>query len=113
MCNWQVGRGKGQKAKGEKWECKRCGICCRFIVIPVSAPIDLETEAYLLAHGIAYDGKKLIIPAVCQYLKGKLNSKQKIVYSCTIHSNKFVNCRLGGERECKEARKAWALLNSE
>ena len=96
------------------WECKRCGICCRFIVIPVMEPVDLETEAYLEAHGIIYDGKKLIIPAVCQYLKGKLNPKNnKIEYTCTIHNDKFVNCRLGGEKECKDAKEAWALLNSE
>jgi hypothetical protein len=30
-----------------------------------------------------------------------------------IHNDKFANCRLGGEKECKEAQKAWALLNSE
>jgi len=74
-------------------------------------PVDLETEAYLEAHGIIYDGKKLIIPAVCQYLKGKSNSNNKIEYTCTIHNDKFVNCRLGGAKECKEARKAWYLLN--
>jgi len=74
--------------------------------------VDLETEAYLEAHGIIYDGKKLIIPAVCQYLKGKLNSNNKIEYSCMIHEDKFVNCRLAGEKECKMAKKAWELLNS-
>jgi len=94
-----------------KWKCKRCGKCCRFIVIPVAEPIDLETEAYLLAHGIAYDGEKVIIPAVCQYLKGKLNEEQKIEYTCIIHDDKFSNCRLGGEKECKEAQKAWFLLH--
>ena len=95
------------------WKCKRCGKCCRFIVIPVAEPIDLDTEAYLEAHGIIYDGKKVIIPAVCQYLKGKLNSKHKIVYECMIHQSKFANCRLGGAKECEDAQKAWSLLNSE
>jgi len=70
----------------------------------------METEAYLMAHGIAYDGKRVIIPAVCQYLKGKLNKEQKIEYTCMIHEDKFVNCRLGGERECKAAKAAWTLL---
>lgn len=94
------------------WQCKRCGICCRFIIIPVQEQIDMDTEAYLMAHGIIYEDGKIIIPAVCQYLKGKLNSQNKIVYECTIHEDKFANCRLGGEKECKEAKKAWALLNS-
>ena len=98
------------------WKCERCGICCRFIIIPVQKEIDLDTEAYLEAHGIIYEDGKIIIPAVCQYLKGRLKGKgkgqkPKIVYECTIHNDKFVNCRLGGEKECKEAKKAWALLN--
>ena len=87
------------------WKCKRCGKCCRFIVIPVTKSIDMETEAYLMAHGIAYDGEKIIIPAMCQYL-GEDNL-------CKIHGDKFANCRLGGEKECEEAQKAWSLLNSE
>lgn len=95
----------------EEWKCKRCGKCCKFIVIPVRDEIDMETESYLLAHGIAYDGKKLIIPAVCQYLKkGDLRDKHGEYY-CSIHSEKFGNCRLGGEKECREARKAYSLLH--
>ena len=84
------------------WKCKRCGKCCKFITIPVRDPVNMETEAYLLAHGIAYDGEKVIIPAVCQYLD-EYNL-------CKIHSDKFANCRLAGKKECKEARKAWELL---
>jgi len=95
------------------WECKQCGKCCKFIVIPVERELDLETEAYLIAHGIAHDGKKLIIPAVCKYLKkGDLRGENGEYY-CAIHKHKFANCRLGGEKECKEAKKAWYLLNSE
>ena len=97
------------------WECKRCGKCCKFIVIPVKDPIDLETAAYLDAHGIVYDGQKLIIPAKCKYLKPVKDGCWETTknYVCTIHNDKFANCRLGGEKECKEAQKAWALLNSE
>jgi Fe-S-cluster containining protein len=97
---------------GEKemvWECKRCGKCCKFIVIPVMDPVDLETEAYLEAHGIVYDGKKLIIPAVCRYLD--VQNGKHVIYRCKIHNDKFANCRLGGEKECKEAQEAWSLLN--
>ena len=86
------------------WKCKRCGKCCKFITIPVRDPVDMETEAYLLAHGIAYDGEKVIIPAVCQYL-GRDNL-------CKIHSDKFANCRLAGKKECKIAQEAWKLLVS-
>jgi hypothetical protein len=82
-------------------------------------PVDIETESYLEAHGIVYsvsmtsDGYKgkLIIPAICQYLKkGDLRGKDGEYY-CSIHKDKFANCRLGGEKECKEAQKAWSLLN--
>lgn len=95
------------------WKCKRCGKCCKFIVIPVAEPIDLDTEAYLEAHGIAYDGKKVIIPAICKYLKkgdlrGNLGAGE---YYCAIHEDKFSNCRLGGKKECQEAQKAWSLLH--
>ena len=96
------------------WKCKRCGRCCKFIIIPIMDPVDLETEAYLEAHGIIYDGKKIIIPAICQYLKMKyMGEDGNFVYECMIHNDKFVNCRLGGEKECKEAQKAWLLLNLE
>jgi hypothetical protein len=93
----------------KEWKCKQCGICCRFIVIPVAEPIDLDTEAYLEAHGIIYDGEKVIIPAVCQYLQRLPGFPRK--YKCMIHNDKFANCRLAGEKECKEAQKSWALLN--
>ena len=93
----------------KEWECERCGICCRFIVIPVAEPIDLETEGYLMAHKIAYDGNKVIIPAVCQYLQRLPGIPRR--YKCMIHANKFANCRLGGEKECKMAKAAWKLLN--
>ena len=87
------------------WKCKRCGKCCKFIVIPVQQWIDMDTEAYLMAHGMVYEDGKLYIPARCQYLTED--------NKCSIHSDKFVNCRLGGERECKEAQKGWKLLNLE
>ena len=95
------------------WKCERCGKCCKFIVIPVRDPIDMETGCYLQAHGIEYDGEKLIVPAVCQYLKKGDLRGDKGEYYCAIHGSKFANCRLGGEKECKEAQKAWDLLNSE
>jgi Fe-S-cluster containining protein len=96
----------------DEWQCKRCGICCRFIIIPVAEPIDLETASYLDAHGIAYDGEKLIISAVCQHLtlEYKTEGEHGFIYKCNIHENKFANCRLGGEKECLEAQKAWKLL---
>jgi hypothetical protein len=96
----------------EEWQCNRCGICCRFIVIPVAEPIDLETETYLMAHGIAYDGEKLIISAVCQHLdlEYRKEGENGFTYKCNIHGNKFANCRLGGQKECKDAKKAWKLL---
>ena len=72
-------------------------------MIPVGEAVDMETEAYLMAHGITYDGEKIIIPAVCMYL-----SKDN---RCLIHDDKFANCRLAGRKECKEAQKAWSLLN--
>jgi Fe-S-cluster containining protein len=90
--------------KNKAWQCRRCGKCCKFIVIPVKRELDLETEMYLMAHGIAHDGKKIIVPAVCKYL-GSDNQ-------CRIHAHKFANCRLGGKKECDEAKKAWYLLNS-
>jgi len=93
------------------WKCKRCGKCCKFIVIPVMEPVDLDTEDYLEAHGIVYDGKKIIIPAVCKYLKKGDLRGNKGEYYCSIHSDKYANCRLGGEKECKEAREAWKLLH--
>ena len=93
------------------WKCKRCGKCCKFIVIPVQDPINAETEFYLDAHGIACDGKKIIIPAICQYLKkGDLRGDEGEYY-CTIHEDNFSNCRLGGEKECKDAQKAWLMLH--
>jgi Fe-S-cluster containining protein len=98
--------------KNKTWHCAKCGKCCKFIVIPVKRELDLETEMYLMAHGIAHDGKKIIVPAVCKYLKkgdlrGDLGTGE---YYCSIHNNKFANCRLGGEKECREAQKAWKLL---
>ena len=63
----------------------------------------MDTEAYLMAHKIAYDGERVIVPAVCQYL-GKDNL-------CKIHGDKFANCRLAAEKECKMAKAAWELLN--
>jgi hypothetical protein len=73
-------------------------------------PVNIETEAYLLAHGIVYDGAKLIIPVICQYLQRIPGIPRK--YKCMIHNDKFANCRLGGKKECKEAQAAWDLLNS-
>lgn len=111
------------KEYGKPWKCKQCGDCCRFIVIPVGAPVHRETKSYLEAHGIALlppphpspsgggskgegtEYTKLIIPAVCKYLT-KDNK-------CRIHGCKFSNCRLAGERECKECKLCWDLLNSE
>jgi Fe-S-cluster containining protein len=94
------------------WKCKRCGICCRFIYVPVEQPIDLNTEEYLMAHGIAYDGEKLIISAVCQHLalEYKKEGENGFIYKCNIHNDNFANCRLNGEKECVEAKKAWKLL---
>lgn len=85
------------------WRCKRCGKCCTFVVIPVQETIDMETEAYLMAHGMAYEDGNLYIPAMCQYF-GPDNK-------CRIHKDKFANCRLAGEKECKEAQKGWSLLH--
>ena len=98
------------KMKNEEWKCKRCGKCCKFIVIPVQDPINAETEFYLDAHGIACDGEKIIIPAVCQYLEIEYKDK-RYKYKCTIHEDNFSNCRLGGEKECKDAQKAWLMLH--
>jgi hypothetical protein len=72
-------------------------------------PVDMETESYLEAHGIVYDGKKIIIPAVCQYLD--VENGSPVIYRCKIHTDNFANCRLSGEKECKEAQKIWSLLN--
>lgn len=94
--------------KKEEWKCKRCGKCCKFIIIPVQEPIGMETEEYLVAHGIVYDGEKIIIPAVCQYLD--VQNGSPVIYRCKIHNDKFANCRLGGEKECCEAKHAYALL---
>jgi hypothetical protein len=69
----------------------------------------METQAYLDAHGIVCDGKKLIIPAVCEHLT--VQNGTPVVYRCQIHSNKFANCRLGGKKECNEAKRCWALLH--
>lgn len=95
--------------ENKTWQCRRCGKCCKFISIPVRDNVDIETESYLIAHGIAYDGKKLIIPAVCQYLD--VENGTPVKYRCKIHNDIFANCRLAGEKECKEAQKAWALLD--
>jgi hypothetical protein len=97
----------------KEWQCERCGKCCKFIVIPIMDPVDMETEAYLNAHGIIYDGKKLIIPAVCQYLniRWRKQNGRGFVYECLIHNDKFANCRLSGKKECEETQKAWSLLN--
>jgi hypothetical protein len=105
-----------ERSEAGKWECERCGVCCRFIIIPVAEPMNIETEAYLEAHGIAYDVSmtsdgfkgRLIIPAICKYLE--VVNDTPIHYKCTIHTDKFVNCRLGGEKECEDAKKAYALL---
>ena len=72
-------------------------------MIPVQKRIDMETEGYLIAHGMVYEDGKLYIPARCQYLTED--------NKCSIHEDKFANCRLGGKKECKEAHKAWDLLN--
>jgi Fe-S-cluster containining protein len=100
-----------------RWKCKRCGKCCKFIVVPVKEPVDMETEAYLEAHGIIYTVSmtsngfegKIIIPAVCKYLD--VQNGTPVIYRCKIHETKFANCRLAGKKECKEAQKAWSLLN--
>jgi len=84
------------------WRCKRCGKCCQFIVIPVQESVDMETETYLDAHGIAYDNGKVIIPAVCRYYVPP--AKEGGMSSCKIHTDKFANCRLGGKKECREAQ---------
>jgi hypothetical protein len=71
----------------------------------------METQAYLDAHGIVCNDKKLIIPAVCEHLKkGDLRGKNGEYY-CAIHEDKFANCRFAGKKECQEAQKAWSLLN--
>jgi Fe-S-cluster containining protein len=92
----------------KKWECKQCGKCCQFIVIPVAEEIDIETKDYLEAHGIAVDGNKLVIPARCEHLQRIPGIPRK--YNCMIHTNKYVNCRLGGEKECNDAKRCYALL---
>ena len=84
------------------WKCNKCGNCCKFVVIPVEAFLDTQTEEYLAAHGVAYDGGKLIIPARCQYLTD--------ANKCAIQSAKFDCCRLGGEKECKKAKEAYKCL---
>jgi hypothetical protein len=63
---------------------------------------------WLEAQKEEYDGKKIFIPAVCMHLKKVRNKK---IYRCKIHELKFANCRLGGEKECKEAQKSWSLLH--
>ena len=93
------------------WKCKRCGKCCRFIIIPVMEPVNLETVTYLEAHGIACVEQKLIIPAVCQYLETEWQEKEKkCKYKCHIHNDKFANCRLGGEKECKDAQRYYTEI---
>jgi Fe-S-cluster containining protein len=87
----------------DKWECKQCGTCCKFIVIPVAEKISGETLEYLAAHGIAVDGNRLVIPARCEYLTPKNN--------CAIHKAKFKNCAAGGERECKEAQRQYESIS--
>ena len=112
-------RVKGRKQGSKEWKCDRCGKCCKFIIIPVQTPIDIETEAYLEAHGIIYDVSltsdsykgKIIVPAVCKYLKSGDLRGAKGEYYCSIHNAKFTNCRLGGKEECEEAQKAWSLLH--
>jgi Fe-S-cluster containining protein len=94
--------------ENKEWKCKRCGICCKHLIIPVAEDIDIETGAYLEAHGIAIDGRKLIIPAVCRYLD--VQNGTPVIYRCKIHDNKFANCKLGGEKECIQAQKSWKLL---
>jgi Fe-S-cluster containining protein len=94
--------------QNKEWKCKRCGHCCKFIIVPVAEDIDIETGAYLEAHGIAIDDKKLIIPAVCRYLD--VQNGSPIIYRCKIHGDKFSNCRLGAREECEAAKKAWELL---
>ena len=86
------------------WACSQCGKCCKFIVVPVKAPVDSETEEYLEAHGIAYKNGRLLIPAVCKYLTK--NNR------CGIHECKFSNCRLGGKKECEEAQKDYAQIET-
>lgn len=97
------------------WKCKHCGKCCKFIVVPVSEPVDPETEMYLEAHGIAYDGDKIIIPARCEHLKEVHNydeTKGKPKFVCAIHTDKFSNCRLSGEKECKQAQKDYEKIKT-
>lgn len=86
------------------WECKQCGDCCRFIIIPVKEGVDLETELYLEAHGIAYEPGKLVIPAKCKYLTED--------NKCSIHNDSFSNCRLAGEKECKACKEGYKCLKN-
>ena len=83
------------------WKCKQCGKCCQFIIIPLAKAPDMETDEYLASHGIVYENGKLYVPAKCQYLKEN---------KCAIHSDKFSNCRIAGEKECKEAQKGYEIL---
>lgn len=86
------------------WECKRCGDCCKFIVVPVEKGINIETIGYLEAHGIAYGDGKLIIPARCKYLTHDND--------CLIHDNPFLNCRLAGKKECEKCKEEKKCLQS-
>jgi hypothetical protein len=92
----------------KEWKCKQCGICCKFIVIPVQENPGIEVLGYLAAHGIAFDNGRLIIPARCEYLQRIPGIPRK--YNCMIHENKFSNCRLGGKKECKEAKRDYKCL---
>jgi Fe-S-cluster containining protein len=94
----------GKVKNKPKWKCEQCGKCCKFIVIPVQENAGLEVLGYLAAHGIAYENGRLIIPARCDFLTEE--------NTCAIHSAKFSNCRLGGKRECKNAKKDYETLKN-
>ena len=86
------------------WYCKKCGTCCKFIVLNIGG-MNADQKWWLSLHEkITIDGDKMIIRVKCKHLK-KRNRK----YFCDIHSKKPIMCTEAGERECELSKKEYEM----
>jgi len=79
-----------QPPSDDGWECKRCGNCCRTIVLPVTAVKDNIISGLFEAHGLPLNQTfKITLFHECRHL---VTYKDGKTY-CDIYENRPNICR--------------------